>query len=119
MTAFTGIIDRQIKAHLRAKHRYQKKLERLQNRTRESSTTPHAQVDLRLDLERVLAQLSPRDRIICQHLSNGHTTTDIAQHLGCCRHAVDCAVQRIRQVFGKAGMQVWIDPNYAQTGVEE
>ena len=111
-TAMVAVIDNQIKTHRRARRRYRRKIERFQMQTREPSTTPHDQVDLRLDLERVLAQLSERDRAICQQLGQGHTTTDIAQRLNCGRDTVDYAVWRLRKVFKDAGLQIWVDPNY-------
>jgi len=111
-TAMVAVMDNQIKAHRRARRRYRRKIERFQMQTREPSTTPHTQVDLRMDLDRVLAQLSERDRAICQQLGQGHTTTDIAQRLDCGRDTVDYAVWRLRKVFKDAGLQIWIDPNY-------
>ncbi|MCL2640334.1 MAG: helix-turn-helix domain-containing protein [Phycisphaerales bacterium] len=110
-TAMTAVIDNQIKVHKRSNRRHQRRIERMQTQVRESTTDPT--VDLRLDMERTLMQLSPQDRAICQHLAQGHSTTDIAQRLNCCRATVDHAVRRVRQVFEEAGLQIWIDPNYA------
>jgi len=109
-TAMTAVIDNQIKVHRRANRRHQRRIERMQTQVRES--TIDTTIDLRVDLKNTLSQLSPPDRTICQHLSQGHTTTDIAQLLNCCRATVDHAVWRIRRVFKDAGLQVWIDPNY-------
>lgn len=120
-TAMTGVIDRQIKAHLRSKHRYQQRVERLQamsgETARDGTITPTqvAQpepVDLRIDLERTMSRFSPRDREICQGLSHGLTVTAIAQQLGCGRDTIDRAVVRIRRVFEAAGLRAWIDPDY-------
>ena len=68
-TAMTAVVDRQIKAHLRSKHRYQQRLERLQamfgEPGRDGTTAPmqvaHSEpVDLRIDLERTMSRFSPR-----------------------------------------------------------
>jgi len=120
-TAMTGVIDRQIKAHLRSQRRYQQRVERLQAMsgapTRDGTIAPThvAQpepVDLRIDLERTMSRFTPRDREICQGLSHGLTVTAIAQQLGCGRDTVNRAVARIRKVFDAAGLRAWIDPDY-------
>lgn len=120
-TAMTAVVDRQIKAHLRSKHRYQQRLLRLQAVSGEAGrngTTALTQVarsepaDLRIDLERTMSRFSPRDREICQGLSHGLTITAIAQQLGCGRDTVDRAVIRIRRMFEAAGLRAWIDPDY-------
>lgn len=120
-TAMTGVIDRQIKAHLRSKHRYQQRVERLQAMSgpsaRDGAITPTqvAQpepVDLRIDLERTMSRFSRRDREICRGLSHGLSVTAIARQLGCGRDTIDRAVVRIRQVFEAAGLRAWTDPDY-------
>ena len=127
-TAMTGVIDRQIKAHLRSKHRYQQRVERLQamsgDPARESTIAPTqvAQpepVDLRIDLERTMSRFSPRDREICQGLSHGLTVKAIAGQLGCGRDTIDRAVVRIRKVFEAAGLRAWIDSDYRSDGQHE
>ncbi|MCL2645402.1 MAG: helix-turn-helix domain-containing protein [Phycisphaerales bacterium] len=109
-TAMTAVIDNQIKVHRRANRRHQRRIERMQTQVRESTTD--ATADLRLDLKNAMTQLSEQDRVICQHLAQGHTTTDIAQRLNCCRATVDHAVWRIRKTFEDTGLKIWIDPNY-------
>jgi RNA polymerase sigma factor (sigma-70 family) len=120
-TALTGVIDRQIKAYLRSKHRYQRRVERLQtlsgNRVGESTisseqATPPEPTDLRIDLERTMSSFSPRDREICQGLGHGLTVKAIAAQLGCGRDTVTRAVARIRRRFEAAGLRAWIDPDY-------
>jgi RNA polymerase sigma factor (sigma-70 family) len=132
-TVMTEVIDRQIKAHLRAKHRYQKRIERLQNMTddpnRSDTVAPvhvpeQEHMNLRIDLQDILAQMTPRDREVCQHLSHGLSVTAIAAELGCGRDTVGRAVARIRQAFEAAGLRAWIDPEYdgeqdAEEGGEE
>lgn len=120
-TALTGVIDRQIKAHLRAKRRYQKRIQRLQTMSNSASArfvwpehvTRPEPVDLRMDLAAAMERLSERDQIICRSLGEGHTVKAIAERLGCCRDTVSRAILRIRQVFTQAGLRVWIDPDYS------
>lgn len=127
-TAMTAVVDRQIKAHLRSKHRYQQRVERLQamsgEPTRDGTITPPqvAQpepVDLRIDLERTMSRFTSRDRSICQGLSHGLSVTAIAEQLGCGRDTVDRAVIRIRQIFEAAGLRVWIDPDFTGAASED
>lgn len=124
-TAMTGVIDRQIKAYLRAKRRYQQRIELLQGTSGDpdrQNTVPPAYVtqtdpvDLRIDLERTLTSFSPRDREICHGLSHGLTIKAIAEQLGCGRDTVDRAIARIRKAFETAGLRAWIDPNYRSNG---
>lgn len=118
VTAMTALVDRQIKAHLRSRHRYLQRVERLQamfGTPAEGVATQLAQpepVDLRIDLERTMSRFSPRDRKICQGLSHGLSVKAIAQQLSCGRDTIDRAVIRIRHVFEAAGLRAWIDPDY-------
>lgn len=120
-TAMTGVIDRQIKAHLRAKHRYQKRIERLQAMGNPASArfvwpehvTKPEPVDLRMDLAAAMQRLDERDQTICRSLGEGHTVKAIAEQLGCRRDTVSRAIVRIRQIFTQAGLRAWIDPDYS------
>lgn len=119
-TAMTSVIDRQIKSFLRAKRRYQRRIERI----REMRTPTTAQciwpeyvtksepIELRMDLAAAMECLCERDQTICRSLSEGHTVKAIAEHLGCCRDTVSRAIVRIRQLFTQAGLRLWIDPDY-------
>ena len=118
-TAMTAVVDRQIKAHLRAKRRYRSRLERLQvlsgawayGRPTHHVTHPEP-VDLRLDLAAAMASLSTRDLAICQGLADDLTVKAIALQAGCGRDTVDRAIVRIREVFTSAGLRAWVDPDY-------
>jgi len=70
------VIDRQMKAYLRAKRRYQQRIERfhLMVATRTRPTWPHhvnqpEPIELRLDLQDAIGRLSHRDRAVCEGLS--------------------------------------------------
>jgi RNA polymerase sigma factor (sigma-70 family) len=116
-TVMTGVIDRQIKAHLRCEIRYQQRLERLRimlggsEDVRTSDRVPCSApepVGLRMDVQATMAGLSCRERDICQALSEGLAVTTIAQQLGCGRDTVDRACARIRRRFAAAGLEAWI-----------
>lgn len=118
-TALTSVVDRQIRAYLRAKRRYRKRLERLHAQPARYATriigrhvpAPPEPVDLRLDLEATMARLSERDRAICRLLGEGWAVQSIAEQLGCDRSTVSRAILRIRQQFIAAGLKAWIDPD--------
>jgi len=124
-TAMTAVIDRQIKAYLRAKNRYQKCIERVKVMSGDSASgrpgRPHHitqldLVDLRLDLATAMATLSARDRMICHGMGDRLPVTVIAEQVGCGRDTVSRAIVRIREVFTAAGLLAWIDPDYRGDG---
>jgi len=120
-TVMTAVIDRQLAAHLRAKHRYAKHLNRVSSRSRAllsgrpvwpNHVTQPEPVDLRLDIEKAKADLSDRDQKICDALSIGETQKAITESLGIGRDTVARAIARIREAFTKAGLKAWVDPDY-------
>ncbi|MAX26605.1 MAG: hypothetical protein CMJ19_19095 [Phycisphaeraceae bacterium] len=116
-TVLTSVIDRQLFSYLRARKRYQQRIERLRNinylKTVQPRPVPPTQVsDMRMDIESVMAKLTERDRNICIGLSHGHTIKDIAKQVGCGRDTVSRAIQRMRKTFTDAGLKVWIDPDF-------
>jgi len=118
-TALTGVIDRHLKAYLRAKRRYRMRLERLHAQPGRYGTSvvsrhqpaPPEPVDLRLDLEAAMERLSERDRKVCRMLGEGWAVSSIAKKLGCDRSTVSRAIARIREQFIAAGLKAWIDPD--------
>lgn len=120
-TVLTSVIDRQIRAYLRAKRRYRLRVERTRLVSgRGSRALPTQWItmpepgDLRMDLEVAMTNLAERDRKICFALSRGQTHKAIAEQLGCARETVGTAVKRIRRAFIAAGMKAWIDPHVAE-----
>ncbi len=63
---------------------------------------------MRLDVNRVVKTLSPKDQRICVLLSEGRTRTFIAQKLGKSRTAVSNDIARIREVFKRHKLQIYI-----------
>ncbi len=119
-TALTSVIDRQIKAYLRSRRRYRKRLARIHANPGRYATrilarhipAPPEPVDLRLDLEAAMERLSERDRAICRLLGDGWAVQPIAEQIGCDRETVSRAIVRIRETFIAAGLQAWVDPNH-------
>lgn len=124
-TALTAVVDRQIKAYLRARTRHEERIKRLQERSRprahdctvvaDPSTQPDA-IDLRMDLERAFGLLTDRERDICRDLARGATVSSIAKRLNCGRDTIDRAMAHIRQAFELAGLEAWVDPQYRAAG---
>ncbi|MBI1373707.1 MAG: sigma-70 family RNA polymerase sigma factor [Phycisphaera sp.] len=121
MTAMTSVIDNQLKTHLRAKRRYQSRIEHMKSKSRALASgrpvwpnhvTQPEPVDLRMDLADAMGELSQRDRVVCDGLSKGQTIKAIAERLGCGRDTVNRAIVRIRNIFTAAGLKAWIDPDY-------
>lgn len=114
-TVLTSVIDHQIKAYLRARSRYAKRIEELQTVAAAQPPRPKrvAQpepLDLRMDLAAAMATLSVRDRKICQALAAGMNVKAIAKELHCGRDTVGRAIERIRETFCRAGMRAWVEP---------
>jgi RNA polymerase sigma factor (sigma-70 family) len=65
-------------------------------------------IDLRIDVQRVLAKLDRMLRLICLGLAAQKTPTEISRELGICRQTFyDCRA-RIREAFEAAGMGVYV-----------
>ena len=119
--ALRTMIDRQMRGYLRAKRRYQRRMERLQALSgrvvrsgpqQSAQAAPPEPTDLRLDVQAAVAGLSLRDQRICQGLAAGLTIKAIAAQLPCDRDTVARAIPRIREAFTAAGLLAWVDPNY-------
>ena len=70
-------------------------------------TTAGDLCDLKIDLERVIADLDPRLQKIC-HLLKTYTPTEAAARLGICPGTLHHHMGVIRQKFEKAGLQVYL-----------
>jgi len=81
---------------------------------------PNIRTDLRADVSRVLAGLSPFDRNVALCLI-GHSAIETTQCLGVSRATVYRAIGRLRTAFTKAGLSPWgreyaCDSERASTG---
>jgi RNA polymerase sigma factor (sigma-70 family) len=67
---------------------------------------PNDGADLRADVARVLAGMSPFDRSVAMYLV-GHSAIETGQRLGVCRATVYRALGRLRTAFTEAGLSPW------------
>ena len=67
---------------------------------------PNDGADLRADVARVLAGMSPFDRSVAMYLV-GHSAIETGQRLGVCRATVYRAIGRLRTAFTEAGLSPW------------
>jgi RNA polymerase sigma factor (sigma-70 family) len=120
-TALIGVIDNQLKAYLRSKRRYKDRIEQMRadslaasrNRPmRPQHVAETEPMDRKMDIDSVVATLSQRDQAICEGLREGRTKKAIADQVGCGRDTVARVIARIGEAFEKAGLRVWIDPDY-------
>jgi RNA polymerase sigma-70 factor, ECF subfamily len=77
---------------------------RLQGRTRRP---PEEVIELRVDLERLLATLTPEQREICAHLID-RTVTEVARLLGIPRTSIQDIMQKLRVLFEEAGLREYL-----------
>lgn len=77
---------------------------RMQGRTRRS---PEEVTELRVDLERLLATLTPEQRQICAQLID-HTVTEVARMLAVPRTSIQDIVQKLRVLFNAAGLRDYL-----------
>lgn len=121
-TALISVIDLQVRAYLRAKRRYRKRLEKLHAEPDRYAMrvvarrvpAPPEPLDLRLDLEAAMARLTEREREVCRLLGDGWSIRIIAKRLGCGRDTVNRDIVHIRETFMAAGLKAWVDPNDEQ-----
>jgi len=66
-------------------------------------------VNVRVDVESALEQLTPFERQICILLIQGYPVTSVADLLGRPRRSVRDAVARIRQVFSGKGLEAYLE----------
>lgn len=111
-TALTAVIDRQLKALLRAKRRRDRRQEQALEelgRTRGMATNGDADEPfLGQDVAQAVAQLPAHLQAICTGLANGESMTALAQRLGCNWYTLQRHVDEIRAHFQSHGMDGWL-----------
>lgn len=116
-TFVIAIIDRHLQKVLRDRSRDKRRV------NYEASPLPSAEViterdffslreteriRLRIDLETIMAGLSPEEKQICAGLIRGETQTEIAGAMGKSKAAVSNAVRRLREKFQKWGLDTYL-----------
>jgi RNA polymerase sigma factor (sigma-70 family) len=79
------------------------------NATIESCSDPRSQADLRIDLEKVLQKLSPKQKEICHLLGDeGFSVKEASNRTGMPRSTVYDEIERIRKIFLKEGLNEYL-----------
>jgi RNA polymerase sigma factor (sigma-70 family) len=105
-TALTTVIDNRLRKMKRAATRYKAHVETMGQDATEFSRD---EVDpCAMDVASALADLTPREREVCQGLADGLNMTEIARQIGCGWHTVERIVKRLRGQFRDMGLAGWI-----------
>lgn len=64
--------------------------------------------DLRVDLERAMAGLSPEEKEICEALMKGQTQAELSRERGRSKAAMSDAVRRLREKLRKWGLDAYL-----------
>ena len=107
------LIDKQLtfiqRGCARAKNRV-KKYQELHGATANGGAPPAVEPDhaealaLSMDVQGVMAKLSPKEKAVCAELAKGAPLKEIAKALGYSRYEVQMLIGRIREQFEEAGM---------------
>ncbi len=109
-TVLAALADRQLKALLRRRGRYEHHLERLRReRAAAAARNGHRQrMELIVDVRDAVAQLTPIEQAVCRGLAHGHSISRIASDLDRAWHTVRRIVVRIRNHFEAIGLSAWL-----------
>lgn len=124
-TALTSVIDRSLWALRRKRSRYQRRMERVIEQhtvawtpagaNEPSEPSYEVPFDLQCDVRDVLATLSTEDRQICRELAAGRSVLEVASRINRDWHTVRKHIERLREVFGRLGLQWWITTDNQET----
>ena len=109
-TALTALADRQLKALLRRRGRYEHHLERLRReRAAAAARNGHRQrMELIVDVRDAVSRLTTIEQAVCRGLAHGHSISRIASDLNRAWHTVRRIVARIRNHFEAIGLSAWL-----------
>jgi len=105
-TVLIRIIDRHLLKVWRSWNRQQ----RLVDKMKELSTTESYTVRFELieDARAAVAELAPKDRVVCELLSKGCSLKEIARNLNASRGSVCTRIKNIRRRFERLGLQEYL-----------
>jgi DNA-binding NarL/FixJ family response regulator len=109
-TALTALVDRQLKALLRRRGRYDRHLERLrcEQAAAAGRNGHHERVQLIIDVREAVARLAPIEQAVCHGLASGHSISRIAGDLGRAWHTIRRIIDGIRTHFETLGLNGWL-----------
>jgi RNA polymerase sigma factor (sigma-70 family) len=105
-TVLQALIDNRLRHIRRTAMREKAKVERIKDQVRQ--TCDNAEQQCALDVQDVVADLTPREQVVCRALAEGRSKHEIAKQMGCGWHTVDRLVRHIRDHFEKIGLDGWI-----------
>ena len=110
-TALTALIDRRLLMARRQRHRYQQRLERIQQWTDPQNAgidceqaNHEERTSRRLDFGVLFETLTPEDRALCDALISGESIASIADRLQCSWHTVKRRLDHLRQRVVEMGV---------------
>lgn len=106
-TALTALIDRQLKAMLRARARYS----RCVHRAREEGAADEVHHDLHslvIDVRDAVYRLTPVEQAVCRGLGCGDSIDQIARDLNRGWHTIRRIIEHIRMQFSAIGLDAWL-----------
>lgn len=106
VTLLTRWIDRKLANLKRGEDRAHKRDERVAKMRR--ITTEPEPLNLKLDVEKAIADLSEFEQEISELLGRGFKKREILQRLNCSASAFDYAIEKIRMRFEDSGLDEWV-----------
>ncbi len=114
-TALVALIDRRLWMARRRQGRYQRRLRRVQQWTTPESATVDAEqgaqeekTERRLDVGKLISELGPQDRLLCEALAAEESIDSIAKRLQCSWHTVKRRIEQLRGLFEKMGVDGYV-----------
>jgi len=114
-TALISLIDRRLLMARRQRRRYQQRISRIQQWTDPEDaeidpkqTNHEERTACCLDIQKLLATLTPEDRVICERLANGESIESIANRLDCSWHTVKRRIERLRELLIEMGVDGYV-----------
>lgn len=80
---------------------------------------PFLQIELKIDLSKVLQKLTPHQRKLCGLLKGGHTIKETSEYLKTPRSTIYDDRERIRKIFEKEGLKDYLNPDFPSKLVQK
>ena len=114
-TALIALIDHRLCMARRQQRRYQRRLDRVQQwldpkavATDAQQTDRQEQTACRLDIQELIATLTPEDQSLCDALAAGESVDSIAHRLQCSWHTVKRRIKRLREILVEMGVDGYV-----------
>ena len=115
-TALVSLIDRRLCMVKRRQRRYQQHFDRFQQSSdpkesaAETGLRNHEdRISRHLDLQKVIASLASKDRLLCDALAAGASIDSIASRLHCSWHTVKRRIDNLRKAFAEKEIDGYVE----------